>query len=64
MKIEEFRNKIDNIDDELVLLLKERLSVASEIDVSFSRAVHPLKYIINIILPHHLNWFHCSVLLL
>ena len=31
MKIEDLRNKIDNIDDELVSLLKERLSVASEI---------------------------------
>ena len=31
MKIEESRNKIDNIDDQLVSLLKERLSVASEI---------------------------------
>ncbi|MBE7092470.1 MAG: chorismate mutase [Clostridiales bacterium] len=31
MKIEDLRNKIDAIDDELVSLLKERLSVASEI---------------------------------
>lgn len=31
MKIEDLRNKIDNIDDELVSLLKERLFVASEI---------------------------------
>ncbi len=31
MKIEELRNKIDNIDTELVRLLKERLSVAASI---------------------------------
>ena len=31
MKIEDLRNKIDNIDDELVSLFKERLSVASQI---------------------------------